>query len=272
LPRSSSPRSGLSISFTVQAPAVLTSASTLPTAADGHATAYVFLPYSSQSVVVASGGNSLANAIQISNAPILLTPGPTPSSDAGTSTGQFWFLTANASANMGPVPGLTLTFTPLPTGTPATSTAVTDLNGNAMASVFAPWGPSELVMIAGGGSTTWATIPKAANPSSVVTLQQPSCAPIGGANGATVYSITTTAQIGTASKPGILVSFSVIYPTGTGAPIAVPATATTDVNGNATTVVAIPSGSATEVEVSEGSWVWNCDLPSCNCVNAQDGG
>jgi hypothetical protein len=257
---------GLPINFTAQAPAVLVSAATLPTGANGQATAYVFLPYASQGVIFASGGNSAVDGIPISNAPVSLDPGLVDAGDF-TATGQLWFLSSFASANVSPVtglsmpvPGLTLTFTPLPTGTP--STAVTNLNGSAMASIFAPWGPDVLVMIAGGGSTTWINIPTEADPITLSPLcwqDQVSSIPYG------VYQVWTsvTDSNGTA-LPGVSVAFSVISTVGsTSTIIFQPPTALTNDAGIATSFVAAPDAGVPDfaVQATAGSSTMSAIIP-----------
>jgi hypothetical protein len=232
---------GVSVGFTVQAPAVLASPPMVTTGANGQAMAYVFLPYNSQSIVVAVGGSSLAAAVPVSNPPVALLDAGMPAQSGDiTPTGQYWTLSASASVNGSSIPGLSLAFTPLQPGAPATSSFVTGTDGVATATLFAPWGPSELVQIVGGGSTAWATLPAAANP---ITLS-PLCWVDLLATDATpgLYQVTTTATNGNAAVPGVSVTFSVVGVQGSAAtPLFQPATAVTNSAGVATSLLALGS-------------------------------
>jgi hypothetical protein len=170
--------------------------------------------------------------------------------------GAIFSVTASASAADKPIVGLTVTFAGVPstvTMTPATAT--TDVNGSAISYALVSYGSEGTVVASGGGVASSPVAVSLLNPP--IRLTRPSlCVPDAGSfkvaadGGAgpsgTLYEVCTTAQIDGAADagtvPGISVTFSVLFPTGSGAPSISPVATITDPSGKAMATIAVPPG------------------------------
>jgi hypothetical protein len=184
--------------------------------------------------------------------------------------GAIFPVIATATAGAAPIVGLTVTFAGAPsTVTVTPATAMTDAKGEATSYAFVPYAFEGTIIASGGGV--------ASNPMAVslsndpIQLTKPSlCVPDAGSfqvpsdsgtgTTGTIYDVCTTAQIaaggtgadagGLGSVPGIPVTFSVLFPSGSDAPLVTPMATTTDSRGVAMATIAVPPGVGSVVIVA----------------------
>ena len=284
---SASNRSSLSVALAPQPGTITVSPSTVTTDDYGNATAFAFVPYGTEGVVVASATSATSSSIPVQCAPINLcdlTVELEPGGGEIGPTGQVYSVSVQAavdgpcgSGNPAPA-GISLIFAAIqPSGSGTTSTAsgggiaianaiatatvLTDPSGTATANLLIPWGADTLVQVAGGGALASTPVIQSGSP---IALQG------GAVDGGVVYGPTGVTERLSISAGDHGSSLSVALVPQPSTITVSPSTVTTDDSGNATAFAFVPYGTE-GVVVASATFATAASIPvRCDALSLCD--
>jgi hypothetical protein len=231
---------GSTLSFTAQPSGAAVSPASVVTNDAGAATAYAFVPYDTQAIVVVSAAGAGPVSIEVANPAVSLQGSPgVPVGD--TPGGTTFQVTVTAQSPLAPgggaIAGFPISFTAQPsTVTVSPATVSADADGQATTFVFVPYDTQGFLLASGTGAVP-ATIPVSNAPLALSPLCWQDLTSLGPG----LYQVTTYVTAGKTPVPGVGVAFSVVSPQGssTSTPLFQPATALTNASGAATSLVAL---------------------------------